>query len=107
MVINIPIQVNEQEMTEVIKKDYEEKVIGEIAKYIQTAMASKGYGYSSHSRAESGMLNIVQEQVDVFLEKHKDDIIREASNNLADRLRRTKRAKEIIEGIAAENDETN
>ena len=41
MIINIPLQIDEEKMEEVVKKDYESKVMGEIVKYIKKALVSE------------------------------------------------------------------
>lgn len=102
MVINIPIQIHEEEMTKLIKQDYEEKVINEIVKYITTAIEKQGYGYGYGAKFDNGMLNLIQNQIGKFLDEHKDEIIQKAGNILAEKLRRTKRVKEMMEGIVDE-----
>lgn len=102
MVINIPLQINEQEMTNVIKKDYEEKVINEIVKYITTTVEKQGFGYGYGAKFDNGMMNLIQYQIGKFLDEHKDEIIQKAGNILAEKLRRTKRVKEMMEGIVDE-----
>lgn len=102
MVINIPIQVNEQEMATVIKKDYEEKVMAEIVKYIIKAIEEKGRGYSYGSRFNDGMTNLIEEQIGKFIDEHKEDIVQRAGTILADKLLRTKRVKEMMKGIVDE-----
>lgn len=99
MVINIPIQINEQEMATVIKKDYEEKVMAEIVKYIIKAIEEKGRGYSYGSRLNDGMTNLIEEQIGEFIDEHKEDIVQKAGTILADKLLRTKRVKEMIDGL--------
>lgn len=106
MVINIPIQIHEEEMTKLIKQDYEEKVINEIVKYITTAIEKQGYGYGYGAKFDNGMLNLIQNQIGKFLDEHKDEIIQKAGNILAEKLRRTKRVKELVEGIADECEKT-
>ena len=86
MIINIPLQIDEEKMEEVVKKDYENKVMGEIVKYIKKALVSEGgYGYGDKEV--------------IYLEKHNDEIISAAGNALAEKLARTKRGKAILDGI--------
>lgn len=108
MVINIPIQVNEEAMTEVIKKDYEEKVIDEIAKYIKTALVEESRrraGYSYHERGVSGLLLLVSEQIEKFLEDNRDVIIEETGKMLVEKLYRTKKFREMVDSaVEGEHD---
>lgn len=105
MIINIPIQIHEEEMTRVIKQDYEEKVIDEIVKYITKTIEEqgRGYGYSQNSRFNAGMLNIIAQQMDKFINEHKEEIIDKAGNILAEKLRRTKRVKDVVDGVLNES----
>ena len=105
MIINIPIQIHEEEMTRVIKQDYEEKVIDEIVKYITKTIEEqgRGYGYSYNTRFDAGMLNMITRQMDKFLDEHKEEIIDKAGNALAEKLRRTKRVKDVVDGVLNES----
>ena len=74
MVINIPLQIDEEKMEEVIQRDYSGKVLNNITEYVKTALSrrsSSRYG----DRTENGILCIVEEQVAVILEKYKDVIL--------------------------------
>lgn len=98
MIINIPLQIDEEKMEEVVKKDYESKVIDEIVKYIKKALVSEaGYGYGD--KEVIGMTELIKERIDIYLGKHNDEIIRAAGNALAEKLTRTKRGKAILDGI--------
>ena len=100
MIINIPLQINEEEMSNILKKDYEAKVIDEIVKYITTAIEQRGNRYNGYrTRFDDGMMSIIYEQVDKFLEEHRDDIIKMTADILADKLRRTKRVKDAVDGV--------
>lgn len=98
MVINIPLQINEEKMEEVIQRDYSGKVLNNITEYVKTALSRRATKYYG-DRAENGMLCIVEEQVGAFLEKHKDVIIERASEEMAKKLAKTKRGKEILENL--------
>ena len=98
MIINIPLQIDEEKMEEVVKKDYESKVIDEIVKYIKKALVSEaGYGYGD--KEVIGMTELIKERIDIYLEKHNDEIIRATGNALAEKLARTKRGKAILDGM--------
>lgn len=98
MIINIPLQIDEEKMEEVVKKDYESKVIDEIVKYIKKALVSEAeYGYGD--KEVIGMTELIKERIDIYLEKHNDEIIRAAGNALAEKLARSKRGKAILDGV--------
>ena len=98
MIINIPLQIDEAKMEEVVKQDYEGKVVGEIVKYIKTALVKHSTSYYG-DREMSGMTELIKGEIDTFLDDHKDDIINVAGNILADKLARTKRGKAILDDI--------
>ena len=101
MVINIPIQIDEAKMEEAVQKDYEGKVLDEIVKYIKTTLtraSSNPYG----DRATDGMRVLIEDRIDEFLKDHKDEVIEHASKLLADKLARSKKGKEILDGVCAD-----
>ena len=98
MIINIPLQIDEEKMEEVVKKDYESKVMGEIVKYIKTALTKHSTSYYG-DREMNGMTELIKEKIDIYLEKHNDEIIKAAGNALAEKLARTKRGKAILDNI--------
>lgn len=102
MIINIPLQVDEQKMEEVIQKDYQQKVYAEIADYIKATISKYG-GYSGYgNKVERGMDELVSRHIDDFLNEHKDRIIDKAAEILAGRIGRTKKAKELKNGSTNE-----
>lgn len=96
MIINIPLQVDEKKMEEVIAKDYEQKVIAEITNYIKSALVAHSGRYYG-DRVKDGMDSIITDRVDIFLEEHRDEIINVAGEALANRLARSKRGKALID----------
>lgn len=107
MVINIPIQIDEAKMEEVIQRDYEQRVIKLIAEHIKTALtkqSSKYYSYDrSYDRESDGMTNLIYERIDLFIGEHKDEIVEIAGSRLAERLARTKAAKSLIKDLETDN----
>lgn len=98
MIINIPLQIDEEKMEEVVKKDYESKIIDEIVKYIRQALVNASPSYYG-DRAASGMTELIKNRIDIYLEQHNDEIIKAAGNALAEKLARTKRGKAILDGV--------
>lgn len=98
MIINIPLQIDEAKMEEVVKKDYESKVINEIVKYIKKALVSEG-GYGYGDKEVIGMTELIKGRIDIYLEKHNDEIISVAGKALAEKLARSKRGKAILDGM--------
>ena len=98
MIINIPLQIDEEKMEEVVKKDYESKVMGEIVKYIKTALTKHSTSYYG-DRELNGMTELIKERIDIYLEKHNDEVIKAAGNALAEKLARSKRGKAILDNV--------
>lgn len=105
MIINIPLQVDEQQMEEVIKRDYEGKVIDRIVDYIKTTLAGKSNMYygGPKDRMYDGMTVLIEAQIKSFLNDHTEEIIDVASKILADKLARSKKGKAIIDGLGEQD----
>ena len=99
MIINIPLQIDEKRMEEVIQKDYQGKVVEEIVKYIKTALTKHSTSYYG-DRELNGMTQLIREEIYKFLDSHKDDIINAAGNVLAEKLSRTKRGKALLDDVS-------
>lgn len=101
MIINVPIQIDEAKMEEVLQKDYEGKVLDEIVKYIKAALtkaSSNPYG----DRVTDGMRALIEDRIDAFLKEHREEVIENASKILADKLAKSKKGKAILEGVCAD-----
>lgn len=104
MVINIPIQVDEKQLEEVVKRDYEGRIFNELVRRIETVLIHEAkyspYSYNSKDKARDGLKEMINEHIDIFLKDNKDEIINAASTKLAERLSRTKKAREVSEELA-------
>ena len=98
MIINIPLQIDEEKMEEVVKNDYESKVMNEIVKYIKTSLEHEASSYYG-DRVKNGMTELIKGRIDIYLEKHNDEVINAAGNALAEKLARSKRGKAILDGM--------
>lgn len=98
MIINIPLQIDEQRMEEVIEQDYEGKVIKLITDYVKKTLVSRSSTYYGDKEI-SGMQTLITEQIDKFLDLHKDEVIEKAGIALAEKLVRSKRGKELLEEV--------
>jgi len=109
MIINIPLQLDEAIIEKQISKDYEKKVTDVIATRIEEILAENYRGYwaeSQKSRAKNGLSLLVRASIDEFLNSNRDVIIEAASKELAEKLWRTKKAKEIVARMDGEEDGT-
>ena len=101
MIIQIPLQIDEHQMEDVLKRDYEQKVMGKIVDYIKTTLSKRArtlYG----DKVDDGMRALIEMRIDEFLKDNKNAVIEAAANTLADKLARSKRGKEILERLSDE-----
>ena len=99
MLINIPINVDEELFNRAVEKDYNDKVLREIVKRIESALSKKAKYY--YGKPEDGLLVLINERIDSILKDNKDLIIERASDKLAERLARSKKGKEILDGLSS------
>lgn len=109
MIINIPIQIDEAKMEELVQKDYEGRVLNEITKYIKTTLVKNSQYYPYHKstedRADDGMKVLIEDRIDAFLKEHSEEVIEHASKLLADKLAKSKKGKAILEKMEGEQNE--
>ena len=77
MIINIPLQVDEERMEEVIARDYQSKVIDKIVDYIKEALVSQSTSYYGN-KERNGMVELIKNKIDDYLNEHSDEIVKEA-----------------------------
>jgi len=97
MIINIPINIDEDQFNKLVETDYERKIEDRIYKDIKKALEERSGYYSK--RMTDGILALVDNRIDDLLKEHKDAIIDKAADKLAERLTRTKAAKELINNM--------
>lgn len=95
MIINIPLQIDEKRMEEVLERDYQGKVIDKITEYIKTTLSNHSTKYYG-DKVDDGMRVLIEMQIDKFLKGHADEVIESAANAMAEKLARSKRGKEIL-----------
>ena len=101
MIINIPLQIDEKVIEKNLSVDYETKIENYIFKEVESALinrANRHSYYGSHGTTTEGITLFVREYVDKFIQEWKDEIIEAAAKNLADRLAKSKRGRELLEG---------
>jgi Icc-related predicted phosphoesterase len=92
-VVQIGIGIDDEAIKASIVKNIEKTVLGEVKDDINK-MLFNDYGY--YNRGPSKFLTA---QIEEFLEKNKDDILEMAAEKLADKLSRTKKAKEMLSEV--------
>lgn len=101
MIINIPLQIDDEMIGKAAIADYENKVSRYLLNHVEDVLKQKAFSsWRSEAKPEEGIRNYVVGIIEQTIEKYRDDIIDAAAKELAGRLARTKRGKEILEGIA-------
>ena len=98
MIINIPLQVDEARMEELVERDYRGKVLEAILDQVKHTLAKNAeniYG----DRVSDGMRVLVEKQIRDYLKEHNEEIVTAAATNLAERLARSKKGREILEDL--------
>ena len=85
MIINIPLQVDEERMEEVIARDYQSKVIDKIVDYIKEALVSQSTTYYGN-KERNGMAELIKLKIDDYLKEHSYEIVKESVLSLAEKL---------------------
>lgn len=94
MIINIPINIDEDQFNKLVETDYERKIEDRIYKDVRKALEEKS-GYYNR-RMSDGILVMVEEQIDCILKAYKNEIIEAAADKLAERLARSKKGKALL-----------
>ena len=99
MIINIPLQINEKRMEELVERDYQGKVLEAILDQVKKTLSKSAENLYSSDRVSDGMRVLVEKQIRDYLKEHSDEIVTAAANNLAERLARSKKGREILEDL--------
>lgn len=99
-IFNVAIEFEDEHIQQVIYKQAEKEVIKKVIQDVENAI----YKHScwskndSNERNRQGVTQLIKDYTDKFFADNKDAIIKETSKILADRLSRTKAAKELVKG---------
>ena len=94
MIINIPLQIDDEMISTAVTKDYQRKIEENLTKLAEKSILSHSGYY--HNTKESGMDTLVEKAVEKTIDKYRDQIIEKAANELAKRIARTKRGQAIL-----------
>lgn len=98
-----PIQLNIQFDDEGLKRRITENAERKVIENITNEVAAELFGVDYYGRQKKEYVaEWVHEKVGVFLTENRDEIIRQASKELADRLFRSKTVREAAGDIARE-----
>lgn len=97
-VINIPLNIPDELWANALAKDYEAKVVDKLTEEVRKCLAEHDtYSYYSRDKnVNRGIRDWVSDKIDDILKEYKADIIEATADKLAERLARTKAAKELV-----------
>lgn len=95
MIINIPLQIDDEMINSVIAADYQAKIEQNLTKQVEAAIRQLSKHYYSQTVSD-GLLYLAEDAVNKVIDEYKEAIIDKAADKLAERLARTKKAKEIL-----------
>ena len=103
MIINIPLQIDEATFEQKVRDDYADSVKQMLLAQVEKVLEEADDRYWSKTKdPKRGLYMIITDRLDIFIKEHSDEIIEAAADNLAKRLARTKKGKEILEDISDE-----
>ena len=100
MIINIPLQLDDELISKAAYADYENKIVQYLTNHVEKVLIRNASPWSMGAKPEEGIRGYVVGIIERIIDKYRDEVIKAAAKELADRLARTKRGKEILEDIA-------
>lgn len=91
-IIQLVFDFDDARITEMVEAQAAKQVIDKITKDVELILYTKRYGYQS----DSPIREFVADRVNSIIDEYKDTIINAAAERLADKLSRTKLAKEAL-----------
>lgn len=99
MIINIPLNIDDELWASALARDYESKVTEQLTNEVRKVIMDHDSRYYMRDKSfTEGLNEWVGYKIDNILKEYKDEIIDAAAEKLAERLSRTKRGKEILNG---------
>lgn len=96
-VVQFGINVDDERIKQAVLDSAEKKIMADIERDVCDKLFASSLYYGGHSDPKrDGLSSFSERIVDEFLERNKESIIDTAAKYLADKLARTKAAKEII-----------
>lgn len=98
MIINVPLNIPDELWANALAKDYEDKVVDKLTAEVKKCLAEHDtYSYYRRDKdVNRGISEWISDKIDDILKEYKSDIIEAAADKLAERLARTKAAKELV-----------
>ena len=103
-IVQIAFDFDDERVRQTIENTVKKEVIDGIQTDITNALIRN---FGSWNRAwnrskENALVDLMRERTDDFLKENKDVILEAAAKNLSERLARSKKGKELLEGLEKE-----
>lgn len=98
-IINVAFDFDDEKVKRSLEKSAESEILKSIKDDIVSEISKKSdifYGVSKEDKYRDGLRKMVKDSIDTMLEDYKDEIVYAASVRLAERLSKTKTAKEML-----------
>lgn len=99
-IVQIAFNFDDERVRQTIENTVKKEVIDGIQADI-TKTLLRNFG-SWNSNKEGALVDLVRERMDNFLKENKDVILEAAAKNLSERLAKSKKGKELLEGLEKE-----
>ena len=99
-IVQIAFDFDDERVRQTIENTVKKEVIDGIQTDI-TKTLLRNFGSWSCSK-ESALVDLMRERTDNFLKENKDVILEAAAKNLSERLAKSKKGKELLEGLEKE-----
>lgn len=103
-IVQIAFDFDDERVRQTIENTVKKEVIDGIKTDITEALLHNFGSWSgSWNRSkENALVDLMRERTDDFLKENKDVILEAAAKNLSERLARSKKGKELLEGLEKE-----
>lgn len=103
-IIQFAVGVDDEAIRNRVVAAAEEQIIKDIEQQVRDKLFSANY-YGRHADEKSPLSDYSKNLINEFLEKHSEEIVDKTAVYLADKLSRTKKAKEILNSELITGDE--
>lgn len=100
--VPVTIGVDEEKIAKEIENNVEKQVVNKITLEVTKVMFDRRNYYSDKYDDPAPMRKMIREEIANIVSKHEDDIVKAASELLAEKMARTKVVKEAAAKIASE-----
>jgi Ni,Fe-hydrogenase III component G len=97
-ILQFAIDIDDETIKRLVMEKAEKQIIAELTKDFRSMIFQRSH-YNSDALSKDVKHEVIQSVMNAVIEECKDDIIKQAVDQLTDRLSRTKRAKELLAEI--------